>query len=93
MQSTFPQFCFISKRFSCQRNQENVTHSCFLFPLQLKLVNYVKALDQAKLGLSGIPDRQDLREARDDLERVLSVHPCLSIHLEMGQVGQDTKHS
>ncbi|XP_017335119.1 tetratricopeptide repeat protein 22 [Ictalurus punctatus] len=53
---------------------------------KLKITNYVKALEQAKLGLSGIPDRQDLREARADLERVLSVQPCLRTHLEMGQV-------
>ncbi|MCI4375568.1 hypothetical protein PGIGA_G00111060 [Pangasianodon gigas] len=53
---------------------------------KLKLTNYVKALDEAKQGLSGIPDRQDLREARADLERVLSVQPCLRTHLEMGQV-------
>ncbi|TVK90642.1 Tetratricopeptide repeat protein 22 [Bagarius yarrelli] len=53
---------------------------------EIKLTNYIKSLDQAKLGLSGIPDRQDLREARADLERVLSVQPCLRTHLEMGQV-------
>ncbi|GAA6093697.1 tetratricopeptide repeat protein 22 [Tachysurus ichikawai] len=53
---------------------------------KLKLTNYAKALDQTKLGLSGIPDRQELREARADLEKVLSVQPCLRTHLDMGQV-------
>ncbi|KAK3557393.1 hypothetical protein QTP70_026674 [Hemibagrus guttatus] len=53
---------------------------------KLKLTNYIKALDQAKLGLSGIPDRQELREARADLELMLSVQPCLRTHLEMGRV-------
>ncbi|KAL7891242.1 hypothetical protein AOLI_G00007180 [Acnodon oligacanthus] len=53
---------------------------------KLKVTAYVKALDRAKQGLDGIPDRQDLREARADLERVLSVRPCLRTHLEMGQV-------
>ncbi|KAL6458156.1 hypothetical protein MHYP_G00333860 [Metynnis hypsauchen] len=53
---------------------------------KLKVTAYVKALDRAKQGLDGIPDRQDLRDARADLERVLSVRPCLRTHLEMGQV-------
>ncbi|XP_072539109.1 tetratricopeptide repeat protein 22 [Salminus brasiliensis] len=53
---------------------------------KLKVTAYVKALDRAKQGLDGIPDRQDLREARADLERVLGVRPCLRTHLEMGQV-------
>ncbi|KAI5628261.1 tetratricopeptide repeat protein 22 isoform X1 [Silurus asotus] len=53
---------------------------------KLKLTNYVRVLDQAKLGLSGIPDRQDLKEARADLERVLSVRQCLRTYLQMGQV-------
>ncbi|XP_076871089.1 tetratricopeptide repeat protein 22 [Brachyhypopomus gauderio] len=53
---------------------------------KLKVTGYVKALDRAKQGLDGSPDRQDLREARADLEQVLSVRPCLRTHLEMGQV-------
>ncbi|KAI4884712.1 hypothetical protein NFI96_024809 [Prochilodus magdalenae] len=53
---------------------------------KLKVTAYVKCLDKAKQGLDGIPDRQDLRDARADLERVLSVRPCLRMHLEMGQV-------
>ncbi|XP_062854144.1 tetratricopeptide repeat protein 22 [Trichomycterus rosablanca] len=53
---------------------------------KLKVTGYVNALAQAKQGLRGIPDRQDLKEARADLEKVLSVQPCLRTHLEMGQV-------
>lgn len=71
---------------------KKLANSSFPFSLQLKLTNYIKELDQAKLGLSGIPDRQDLREARADLERVLSVQACLRTHLEMGKVRQAAKH-
>lgn len=54
--------------------------------LQLGVTLYTKDLDKAKCGQGGIPDRQILKEARADLERVLAVRPCLRTHLEMGQV-------
>ncbi|XP_066520915.1 tetratricopeptide repeat protein 22 [Hoplias malabaricus] len=53
---------------------------------KLKVTAYVKALNRAKQGQDGYPDRQDLKEARADLERVLNVRPCLRTHLELGQV-------
>lgn len=63
---------------------------CILCPflpfLQLSVTTYAKDLDKAKCGQGGIPDRQILKEARADLERVLAVRPCLRTHLEMGQV-------
>lgn len=63
----------------------------FLFILQLSVTIYAKDLEKAKCGQGGIPDRQILKEARADLERVLSVRPCLRTHLEMGQVVMRTK--
>ncbi|XP_039504340.1 tetratricopeptide repeat protein 22 [Pimephales promelas] len=53
---------------------------------KLSVTTYAKDLDKAKCGQGGIPDRQILKEARADLERVLAVRPCLRTHLEMGQV-------
>lgn len=47
---------------------------------------YVRDLEKAKHGHGGIPDRQMLTEARKDLDKVLSVRPCLRTHLEMAQV-------
>nr|XP_021327451.1 tetratricopeptide repeat protein 22 isoform X1 [Danio rerio] len=53
---------------------------------KLSVTNYAKDLDKAKCGLGSIPDRQILKAARADLERVQAVRPCLRTHLEMGQV-------
>lgn len=51
---------------------------------------YVRDLEKAKHGQDGIPDRQKLTEARKDLDKVLSVRPCLRTHLEMAQVKTQT---
>uniref|UniRef100_A0A671TBL5 Tetratricopeptide repeat protein 22-like n=1 Tax=Sinocyclocheilus anshuiensis TaxID=1608454 RepID=A0A671TBL5_9TELE len=53
---------------------------------KLSVTTYAKDLDKAKCGQGGIPDRQILKEAHADLERVLAVRPCLRTHLELGQV-------
>ncbi|XP_028856916.1 tetratricopeptide repeat protein 22-like [Denticeps clupeoides] len=53
---------------------------------KINVTTYMRDLENAKLGHTSIPDRQNLREARADLERVLSVRPCLRTHLEMAQV-------
>uniref|UniRef100_A0A667ZBB6 Tetratricopeptide repeat domain 22 n=1 Tax=Myripristis murdjan TaxID=586833 RepID=A0A667ZBB6_9TELE len=53
---------------------------------KINMMLYVRDLERAKHGQSGIPDRQYLIEARKDLDRVLSVRPCLRTHLEMAQV-------
>lgn len=47
---------------------------------------YVRELEQAKYFHGGLPDRQRLTEARQDLDKVLTVRPCLRTHLEMAQV-------
>uniref|UniRef100_A0A3B4BBZ0 Uncharacterized protein n=1 Tax=Periophthalmus magnuspinnatus TaxID=409849 RepID=A0A3B4BBZ0_9GOBI len=47
---------------------------------------YVRDLDKAKSAEGGLPDRQNLTAARKDLDKVLSVRPCLRTHLEMAQV-------
>lgn len=47
---------------------------------------YVRDLEIAKCGQGGIPDRQKLTEARKDLDKVLTVRPCLRTHLELAQV-------
>lgn len=54
--------------------------------LQINMMAYVRDLEKAKKGEGGIPDRQNLAEARRDLDKVLQVHPCLRTHLEMAQV-------
>ncbi|KAL2090212.1 hypothetical protein ACEWY4_014900 [Coilia grayii] len=53
---------------------------------KISVMAYVRDLERAKQGHAGIPDRQGLREAKADLERVQSVRPCLRTHLEMAQV-------
>lgn len=54
---------------------------------------YVRDLEKAKLDQGGVPDRQQLREARKDLDKVLAVRPCLRTHLEMAQVKNSRQHS
>ncbi len=51
---------------------------------------YVRDLEKAKHGQGGIPDRQKLTEARKDLDKVLTVRPCLRTHLELAQVKTQT---
>ena len=54
---------------------------------------YIRDLEIAKRGQGGIPDRQKLTEARKDLDKVLTVRPCLRTHLELAQVKrQITNH-
>ncbi|MBN3302220.1 TTC22 protein, partial [Amia calva] len=53
---------------------------------KIKVTTYVRGLECAKQGVAGVPDRQNLAEAKADLDKVLSVCPCLRTHLEMGQV-------
>ncbi|XP_032428992.1 tetratricopeptide repeat protein 22 [Xiphophorus hellerii] len=53
---------------------------------KINVVLYANELENAKLGIGGAPDRQKLAEARKDLDRVLTVRPCLRTHLEMAQV-------
>lgn len=53
---------------------------------KINVMLYVRDLEKAKHGEGGIPDRQKLTAARKDLDKVLSVRPCLRTHLEMAQV-------
>ncbi|KAM9763082.1 tetratricopeptide repeat protein 22 [Menidia menidia] len=53
---------------------------------KISMILYVKDLEKAKHGHGGVPDRQKLTEARKDLDKVLSVRPCLRTHLEVAQV-------
>eukprot|EP00064_Thunnus_orientalis_P003239 superscaffoldBa00000256_g3248 len=52
----------------------------------INMILYARDLEKAKHGDGGIPDRQKLTEARKDLDKVLTVRPCLRTHLEMAQV-------
>ncbi|XP_029988951.1 tetratricopeptide repeat protein 22 isoform X1 [Sphaeramia orbicularis] len=47
---------------------------------------YVRELEKAKNGQGGFPDRHKLIEAKKDLDKVVSVRPCLRTHLQMAQV-------
>ncbi|KAM8745323.1 tetratricopeptide repeat protein 22 isoform 1-T2 [Acanthopagrus schlegelii] len=53
---------------------------------KINVMLYVRDLEIAKCGQGGIPDRQKLTEARKDLDKVLTVRPCLRTHLELAQV-------
>ncbi|XP_034066242.1 tetratricopeptide repeat protein 22 isoform X1 [Gymnodraco acuticeps] len=53
---------------------------------KINVMLYVRDLEKAKYAQGGIPDRQKLVEARKDLDKVLTVRPCLRTHLEMAQV-------
>ncbi|XP_067454198.1 tetratricopeptide repeat protein 22 [Thunnus thynnus] len=53
---------------------------------KINMILYARDLEKAKRGDGGIPDRQKLTEARKDLDKVLTVRPCLRTHLEMAQV-------
>ncbi|XP_041863329.1 tetratricopeptide repeat protein 22 [Melanotaenia boesemani] len=53
---------------------------------KINMILYVKDLEKAKQRQGGLPDRQKLTEARNDLDKVLAVRPCLRTHLEMAQV-------
>ncbi|XP_020832571.2 tetratricopeptide repeat protein 22 [Phascolarctos cinereus] len=47
---------------------------------------YLRDLERAKAGLGGLPDRNHLTVARDDLEEVVKVCPGLKTYLDIGQV-------
>ncbi|KAM9357827.1 tetratricopeptide repeat protein 22 [Symphorus nematophorus] len=53
---------------------------------KINMMLYVRDLEKAKHGEGGVPDRHKLTEARKDLDKVLTVCPCLRTHLEMAQV-------
>ncbi|CAL8347524.1 tetratricopeptide repeat protein 22 [Gadus morhua] len=53
---------------------------------KINVMAYVRDLERYKQGEGGIPDRQQLAEAKRDLDKVLHVHPCLRTHMEMAQV-------
>ncbi|XP_072293955.1 tetratricopeptide repeat protein 22 [Eucyclogobius newberryi] len=53
---------------------------------KINVIQYVRDLEKAKSGEGGLPDRQNLTAAHKDLDKVLSVRPCLRTHLEMAQV-------
>ncbi|KAG7230547.1 hypothetical protein INR49_025263 [Caranx melampygus] len=53
---------------------------------KINMMLYVRDLEKAKHNEGGIPDRQRLTEARNDLDKVLTVHPCLRTHLQMARV-------
>lgn len=50
------------------------------------MMMYVRELEEAKYSQGGLPDRQRLTAARQDLDKVLTVRPCLRTHLELAQV-------
>ncbi|XP_036609112.1 tetratricopeptide repeat protein 22 [Trichosurus vulpecula] len=47
---------------------------------------YLRDLERAKAGLGGLPDRNHLTIAKDDLEEVVKVCPGLKTYLDIGQV-------
>ncbi|XP_027708642.1 tetratricopeptide repeat protein 22 [Vombatus ursinus] len=47
---------------------------------------YLRDLERAKAGLGGLPDRNHLTVAKDDLEEVVKVCPGLKTYLDIGQV-------
>uniref|UniRef100_A0A3Q2SNT1 Tetratricopeptide repeat domain 22 n=1 Tax=Fundulus heteroclitus TaxID=8078 RepID=A0A3Q2SNT1_FUNHE len=53
---------------------------------KINVVVYVNQLEKAKHGMGGVPERQKLADARKDLDKVLTVRPCLRTHLEMAQI-------
>ncbi|KAK2835251.1 hypothetical protein Q5P01_015735 [Channa striata] len=53
---------------------------------KINMMLYIRDLEKAKQGQGSIPDRQQLTEARKDLDKVLAVRPCLRTHLEMAQM-------
>ncbi|XP_074859078.1 tetratricopeptide repeat protein 22 [Carettochelys insculpta] len=57
---------------------------CTRAKIHIKL--YLRDLERAKMGLGGTPDRKHLNSAKDDLESVIKVRPCLKTYLDMGQV-------
>eukprot|EP00066_Takifugu_rubripes_P008333 XP_003974459.1 PREDICTED: tetratricopeptide repeat protein 22 [Takifugu rubripes] len=53
---------------------------------KINMMIYVRELEEAKYSQGGLPDRQRLTAARQDLDKVLTVRPCLRTHLELAQV-------
>uniref|UniRef100_A0A8C4WD77 Tetratricopeptide repeat domain 22 n=1 Tax=Gopherus evgoodei TaxID=1825980 RepID=A0A8C4WD77_9SAUR len=57
---------------------------CTRAKIRMKL--YLRDLERAKMGLGGMPDRKNLTRAKEDLESVVKVCPCLKTYLDIGQV-------
>uniref|UniRef100_A0A674JQY3 Tetratricopeptide repeat domain 22 n=1 Tax=Terrapene triunguis TaxID=2587831 RepID=A0A674JQY3_9SAUR len=57
---------------------------CTRAKIHIKL--YLRDLERAKMGLGGMPDRKNLTSAKEDLESVVKVCPCLKTYLDIGQV-------
>lgn len=53
---------------------------------------YLQELERAKMGQGPVPERRKLMHAKNDLERVLKVCPCLRTNLDMGQVRMGTSY-
>ncbi|XP_068095121.1 tetratricopeptide repeat protein 22 [Hyperolius riggenbachi] len=58
----------------------------FLTRAEILIKMYVRDLERAKVGLSGLPDRNLLTCAKSDLDSIIDVYPCLKTHLQIGQV-------
>ncbi|TFK10215.1 testican-1-like [Platysternon megacephalum] len=61
---------------------------CTRAKIHIKL--YLRDLERAKMGLGGMPDRKNLTSAKEDLESVVKVCPCLKTYLDIGQVSKYT---
>ncbi|XP_032622844.1 tetratricopeptide repeat protein 22 isoform X1 [Chelonoidis abingdonii] len=57
---------------------------CTRAKIRIKL--YLRDLERAKMGLGGMPDRKNLTRAKEDLESVVKVCPCLKTYLDIGQI-------
>ncbi|XP_050819534.1 tetratricopeptide repeat protein 22 isoform X2 [Gopherus flavomarginatus] len=53
---------------------------------KIRIKLYLRDLERAKMGLGGMPDRKNLTRAKEDLESVVKVCPCLKTYLDIGQV-------
>ncbi|KAM6080379.1 LOW QUALITY PROTEIN: tetratricopeptide repeat protein 22 [Theristicus caerulescens] len=52
---------------------------------QVHMKMYLQDVECARIGQGPVPDRRKLVHAKNDLERVLKVCPCLRRNLDMGQ--------
>ncbi|KAM6199533.1 LOW QUALITY PROTEIN: tetratricopeptide repeat protein 22 [Sarcoramphus papa] len=57
---------------------------------QIHMKMYLQDLERAKMGQGPVPERRKLMHAKNDLERVLKVCPCLRTNLDMGQSHRET---
>ncbi|XP_075038207.1 tetratricopeptide repeat protein 22 [Mixophyes fleayi] len=53
---------------------------------QIFIGMYVRDLERTKMGLGGLPDRDQLTKAKSNLDNIINAHPCLRTYLDMGQV-------